>query len=106
MQAIRCATMNGAWYLGMDKQIGSIEAGKLADLVILDKNPLEDIQNSQFVNSTMVNGRLYDAASMNEIGNYDRKRTKFWWESGRYSTKYDFHMESKSFMQDACGGID
>jgi imidazolonepropionase-like amidohydrolase/Tol biopolymer transport system component len=106
MEAIRCATMNGAWYIGMDKSIGSIENGKLADLVILDKNPLEDIHNSQYVNMTMINGRLYDAASMNEIGNYDRKRTKFWWESGKYSTNFNWHSESNSFMNDACGGVD
>lgn len=106
MQAIRCATMNGASYIGMDQSIGSIETGKLADLVILDKNPLEDIHNSQFVHYTMVNGRLYDVTTMNETGNYDRKRTKFWWESGRYSTNFKWHEESQSFMDDACGGVD
>ncbi len=80
LQALRCATMNGAVYLGMDKEIGSIAPGKLADLIVLDKNPLEDIRNSNSVHYTMVNGRLYDSATMNEIGNYDRKRTPFWFE--------------------------
>ena len=46
MQALRCATINGAEYIGMDKEIGSLEKGKLADLIVLDKNPLEDIKNS------------------------------------------------------------
>jgi imidazolonepropionase-like amidohydrolase len=103
MQAIRCATMNGAWYIGMDKHIGSIESGKLADLVVLDKNPLEDIQNSQYVKYTMVNGRLYDAETMNETGNATKNRTKFWWENNRYSVNFQFHEETDSYMQDACG---
>ncbi|HEX3383813.1 MAG TPA: amidohydrolase family protein, partial [Mucilaginibacter sp.] len=47
LQAIRCATVNGASYLGMDKEIGSLEQGKLADLIVLNANPLEDIRNSQ-----------------------------------------------------------
>lgn len=103
MEAIRCATMNGAWTIGMDKYIGSIEAGKYADLVVLDKNPLENIQNSQYVTYTMVNGRIYDAATMNEIGNSPKTRTKFWWENPKYNAKYEFHEETHSFMMDACG---
>lgn len=102
MEAIRCATMNGAWTIGMDKYIGSIEAGKLADLVVLDKNPLEDIQNSQYVTYTVINGRVYDAATMNEIGNSPKTRTKFWWENAKYNAKYEFHEETHSFMHDAC----
>ncbi len=80
MQALRAATMNGARYLGMDKEIGSIQNGKLADLIVLDKNPLDNIQNTNSVVYTMVNGRLYDAATMNEIGNHSSKRTPFYWE--------------------------
>ncbi|MBK7407658.1 MAG: PD40 domain-containing protein [Saprospirales bacterium] len=80
MQALRAATMNGAIYLGMDKEIGSLKEGKLADLIVLDANPLENIRNSEFVHYTMINGRLFDSATMNEIGNYDRKRTPFYFE--------------------------
>ncbi|HNG88878.1 MAG TPA: amidohydrolase family protein [Saprospiraceae bacterium] len=80
LQALRCATLNGARYLGMDKEIGSLETGKLADLIVLDKNPLDDIKNSESIRYVMVNGRLYDPATLNEIGNYDRKRSKFWFE--------------------------
>ncbi len=79
-EALRCATINGAKYLGMEEQIGSLEAGKLADIIVLDANPLDDIQNSEQVRYTMVNGRLYDAATMNEIGNYDRPRAPFYFE--------------------------
>ena len=103
MQAIRCATMNGAWYIGMDKEIGSIETGKLADLLILDKNPLDDIHNSQYIHYTMVNGRIYDCETMNEVGNYDNKHTKFWWEANKYSPSFNWHESTNSFMEDACG---
>lgn len=106
MQALRCATMNGAHYIGMDQYIGSIETGKLADLIILDKNPLEDIQNSQFVRYTMVNGRLYDCETMNELTTGSHTRTKFWWETNRYSTNFPWHEESKSFMHDNCEATD
>lgn len=80
LQALKCATINGARHLGMDKEIGSLATGKLADLIVLDKNPLDDIQNSESIRYVMLNGRLYDAATLNEIGNYDKKRTKFWFE--------------------------
>jgi len=83
MQALRCATMNGAAYLGMDKEIGSLEPGKLADLIVLDQNPLEDIRNSDQIKYVMVNGRLYDANSMNEIGNREKIRLPFWWQQNR-----------------------
>jgi adenine deaminase len=79
-QVLKCATINGAIYLGMDKEIGSLQPGKLADLIILDKNPLEDIRNTEFIRYVLVNGRLFDPDTMNEIGNYDRKRTQFWFE--------------------------
>lgn len=80
LQALKCATINGAKYLGMDKEIGSLAPGKLADLIVLDKNPLDDIHNSESIRYVMVNGRLYEAETLNEIGNYDRKRSKFWFE--------------------------
>ena len=83
LEAIRCATMNGASYLGMEKEIGSLETGKLADLVVLSKNPLDDIRNSEFTKYVMVNGRLYDAESMNETGNREKPRLRFWWQQNR-----------------------
>jgi len=90
-EALRAATLNGAEYIGMGKELGSLEAGKLADLIVLDRNPLENIQNSEHVRYTMVNGRLYDAATMAEVGNYDRKPGKFWWENDKYATAFDWH---------------
>lgn len=94
MQALRCATMNGAWSIGMDDQIGSLEKGKLADIVVLDKNPLENIRNSESVRYTMVNGRLFDAETMNETGNYNKTRSKFWFENPKYGSGFDFHEAS------------
>ncbi len=80
MEAIRCATLNGAKYLGMDKEIGSLEVGKLADFVVLDKNPLEEIRNSESVRYTIVNGKIYDAMTMNEVGPNPKKREPFYWQ--------------------------
>jgi len=80
MEALRVATMNGAYYIGMEDQIGSLEKGKLADLIIMDKNPLDDIKNTESLKFTMVNGVLYDCDSMNEYGKKDKKRSRFYWE--------------------------
>ncbi len=102
MEALRSATMNGAIYLGMDKEIGSIKEGKLADLIVLDKNPLEDIRNSEFVRYTMANGRLFDAATMNEIGNYDRKRTPFYFEMSGSSDLLPYDSETLGRMLHYC----
>ncbi len=81
-QALKAGTLHGANYLGMEKEIGSLEAGKLADVIVIDGNPLTDIQQSRNVVYTMVGGRLYDAATMNEIAPTRRERGKFWWENG------------------------
>ncbi|MBV1900169.1 MAG: amidohydrolase family protein, partial [Kordiimonadaceae bacterium] len=82
---LRTATINGAKTLGVEDQTGSLKVGKLADIIVLDKNPLENISNSNSVRYTMINGRLYDSLSMNEIGNYDHPRTKFYWEQEDYN---------------------
>jgi cytosine/adenosine deaminase-related metal-dependent hydrolase len=101
-QALKCATINGATYLGMDKQIGSLRPGKLADLIVLDNNPLENIRNSEFVRYTMVNGRLYDSETMNEVGNYDRKRKKFFFEQPGSGNDFPYFAETRGFMPAQC----
>lgn len=80
LEALRAATLDGARYLGMDKDIGSIEAGKLADFVVLDRNPLEDIRNSEYVDQVVVNGRLFDAETMQERISGERKPGKLFFK--------------------------
>ncbi|MCF6193154.1 MAG: amidohydrolase family protein [Kangiellaceae bacterium] len=80
LEALRAATLDGAKYIGMDKYIGSLEVGKLADLVVLDVDPLQDIYQSDKVNMVMINGRLFDSKTMNEIGNHPKKRQKLFFQ--------------------------
>jgi imidazolonepropionase-like amidohydrolase len=80
VEALRAATINGARKIGMEKDIGSLEVGKLADLVVLNDNPLAEIRNSDHIASVMINGRLYDAVTMNEIVTGSRLRAKYYWE--------------------------
>jgi len=81
LQAIRTATISPAISLGLDKDLGSITVGKLADMIVIDGDVSKDIRLSDKVTHTMVNGRLYNADTMNEIGNYDNKREKFYFEN-------------------------
>jgi imidazolonepropionase-like amidohydrolase/Tol biopolymer transport system component len=80
LQALKVGTILPARKLGMEKDIGSLEVGKLADLVILDANPLENIRNSDKIASVMINGRLYDATTMNEVVTGNRIRAPYYWE--------------------------
>jgi Tol biopolymer transport system component/imidazolonepropionase-like amidohydrolase len=72
MDVLRTATILGATGLGLDQDLGSLKAGKLADLVILDKNPLENIRNTNSVYYVMKNGRLYEGSTLSEV--YPGKR--------------------------------
>lgn len=79
LQAIRSATYEGAEYLGMEKDIGSIEVGKLADFAILDSNPLQDIYSSDKVYAVMINGRLFLSASLEELKTGNWKPKPMYW---------------------------
>ena len=80
LEALKAATINGAEHLGISKELGSLEPGKLADLVVLFENPLNDIRTSDKIRYVMINGRLYDAETMNEFGS-DKTRNHFWWQT-------------------------
>ena len=102
LEALKAATINGAEYIGIGDELGTLEVGKLADLIILDKNPLENIRHSNTVTHTMINGRLYDVTTMNEIGNYNTPRTKFYWENGKYNQGVPFNFDTNSFTSPTC----
>jgi adenine deaminase len=81
VEALKAGTIASAQSLGMAKDIGSIEVGKLADLVILSDDPSVDIANSDNIEQVMLGGRLYDAKTLNEVGTGDAKRHPYWWEA-------------------------
>ena len=66
LEVLRAATIDSARTIGRDNELGSIEPGKFADLIVLQQNPLEDIRNTLSIESVMKNGRLYDGETLNE----------------------------------------
>ncbi len=80
-ETLRVATMFGAEALGLQKDLGSIEGGKLADLLVLDRNPLSDIHNTLSLRYVMKNGELFDSDTLDEIWPTAKKLDKqYWWD--------------------------
>ena len=80
LEAIRAGTLHGAAYLGMDAELGSLAPGKLADLLILEGNPIDDLRQTQNIRYTVANGRVYDAATMDQVWPERVARPAFWFE--------------------------
>jgi hypothetical protein len=67
MEAIQAATRNPATFLGLDKSVGTIEKGKIADIVVLGANPLEDINNTRKIVAVLFQGQMFDRAALNRM---------------------------------------
>ncbi|MEZ4850373.1 MAG: amidohydrolase family protein [Bacteroidia bacterium] len=79
--ALKVATIFGAEGIGLEKELGSLEPGKLADLVILEKNPLENIRNTNTIEMVMMNGRLYNGNNLNKIYPEEKPAGPFYWKT-------------------------
>jgi imidazolonepropionase-like amidohydrolase len=80
LEALRVATAFGAEAIGMLQDVGSLEPGKLADLVVLDKDPLEDIRNTNTIRYVMKNGEVFDGNSLDRVWPNPKKLEKQWWQ--------------------------
>ncbi len=67
LEALRAATLDAAWYIGRDRDLGSIEAGKLADMVLIDGNPLEDLRATTAIAEVMQGGIRYDGDTLDVL---------------------------------------
>jgi imidazolonepropionase-like amidohydrolase/Tol biopolymer transport system component len=80
-ETLRAITLHGAEAIGLAQDLGSIEAGKLADILVLDENPLEDIRNTDSLRYVMKNGELFEAATLDQV--WPEKKPlddQFWWD--------------------------
>lgn len=79
VEILRAATIDGAKIIGIAEDLGSLEVGKLADMVILDANPLADIKNTNTIDLVMKNGELFDGDTLTQVWPVRKELTPFWW---------------------------
>jgi imidazolonepropionase-like amidohydrolase len=79
METLRAATLHGAEIVGLAQDLGSIEPGKLADLVVLDENPLLDIHNTNTVRYVVKNGEIFEGSTLDRIWPSEKKLPPLWW---------------------------
>ena len=80
--ALRAATIVGAEGIGLAQDVGSLEPGKLADILVLDRDPLTNIRNTNSISLVMKNGRVYDANTLDEVYPRQRKLPAQQWMTG------------------------
>ncbi|MFQ5816641.1 MAG: amidohydrolase family protein [Terriglobia bacterium] len=79
MEALRAATLHGAEAIGYAQDLGSIEVGKLADLIVLAKDPLQDIRNTNTIRYVMKNGELFEGDTLNQVWPEQKPLPELWW---------------------------
>ena len=79
LEVLRIATANSAAALGREGDIGSLEVGKIADLVVVERNPLDDIRNMASMRLVMKNGLLWDSSTMDQVWPEQRAFPGYYW---------------------------
>ncbi len=79
MEVLRAATIHGAEAIGYGQDLGSIEPGKLADLIVLNKDPLADIHNTNSIRYVMKNGEIFEGDTLNQVWPQQKPLPELWW---------------------------